>query len=43
MERAGGLRDRMLIYDAGRRDAVDTEIKATIEKVRKNVFPYHGL
>jgi acetoin utilization protein AcuC len=40
---AGGLRDRVLISDAGRRDAVDTEIKATIDRVRQNVFPYHGL
>lgn len=39
----GGLRDRVLISDAGRRGAVDTEIKATIERVKKNVFPYHGL
>jgi len=43
MEWAGGLRDRMLISDAGRRDAVDAEIKATVERVRRNVFPYHGL
>ena len=42
-EWVGGLRDRVLISDAGRRDAVDSEIKATIERVKQKVFPYHGL
>jgi acetoin utilization protein AcuC len=40
---AGGLRDRVLLSDAGRRGVVDVEIDATINLVRKAVFPIHGL
>ncbi|MCK4626561.1 MAG: hypothetical protein KAV00_14675, partial [Phycisphaerae bacterium] len=39
----GGLRDRMLVTDARQRGAVAPEINATIEKVKSNVFPLHGL
>jgi len=42
-EWAGGLRDRMLLSDAGRRSAVDNEIKTTIEKIQATVFPVHGI
>lgn len=42
-EWSGGLRDRILLSDAGRRAAVDTEVNRTIEEVRSRVFPYHGL
>lgn len=40
---AGGMRDRTLISDAGRRTVVDTEIAATVRRVREHVFPLHGL
>lgn len=39
----GGLRDRALISDAGMRGTVDAEVAATLERVRKLVFPIHGL
>ena len=39
----GGLRDRVLLSDAGRRGSVDSEIDATIAKIRKTLFPMHGL
>ena len=42
-EWAGGLRDRMLLSDAGRRNSVDAKIAESIDKVRRNVFPYHHL
>jgi acetoin utilization protein AcuC len=42
-EWTGGLRDRVLLSDAGRRYAVDTEIQATIERVRSMIFPIHGI
>jgi len=40
---AGGLRDRVLLSGGGRRDAIDAEITATIAKIRRLVFPHHGL
>jgi len=40
---AGGLRDRTLISDAGRRENVDREIRAVVKRVRELVFPLHGL
>ena len=39
----GGLRDRQLATTAARRAEVDPAVAETIEKVRKNVFGYHGL
>lgn len=39
----GGLRDRMLLSDAGRRGSVDAEIEATLHAIRTTVFPLHGL
>jgi len=39
----GGLRDRMLLSDAGRRDEVDREISATVARLKAAVFPLHGL
>lgn len=40
---AGGLRDRVLLSDAGRRGAVDAEISATISRIKSTVFPIHGI
>ena len=40
---AGGLRDRARVPDARQRREVDAAVAATIEKVRANVFRYHGL
>jgi acetoin utilization protein AcuC len=40
---AGGLRDRFLLSDAGRRGNVDAEVNATIDRIRARVFPFHGL
>lgn len=42
-EWAGGLRDRTLISDAGRRSLVDAEIDRLIKKIQSNIFPLHGL
>ena len=39
----GGLRDRALISHGGQRQAVDHAIQTTVEKVKRLVFPYHGL
>ncbi len=39
----GGLRDRMLVPDAHRREEIEPAIDATIAAVRKMVFPHHGL
>jgi len=39
----GGLRDRILIISSQQRDAVVPQVDATIETVRANVFPFHGL
>ncbi len=42
-EWSGGLRDRLLLSDAGRRDEVDVEVEATLSRVGSLVFPLHGL
>jgi acetoin utilization protein AcuC len=39
----GGLRDRVLLTDGGRRAAVDAEIDQVIDRIRATVFPIHGL
>ena len=39
----GGLRDRMLLADGGRRSTVDAEVDRVVESVRANLFPLHGL
>ena len=39
----GGLRDRVLLSDAGLRNEVDSSIEATIQKIRGNLFPIHGI
>jgi len=39
----GGLRDRVLISDAGIRDTVDADINRVIHIIREKVFPYHSL
>jgi acetoin utilization protein AcuC len=40
---SGGLRDRPLLSDAGRRHEVDLEIDATLSRVRTLLFPLHGI
>lgn len=42
-EWSGGLRDRELLSDAGRRNEVDAEIDATVRRVRETLFPLHGI
>jgi acetoin utilization protein AcuC len=39
----GGLRDRILAVSSQQRDAVIPAIEATVEAVKANVFPIHGL
>ncbi|MCK5055086.1 MAG: acetoin utilization protein AcuC [Candidatus Aminicenantes bacterium] len=39
----GGLRDRVLITDAGIRDTVDADINRVIAAIRERVFPLHSL
>jgi len=39
----GGLRDRVLISDAGRRDLVDAQVRRTVDRIKALVFPLHGL
>jgi hypothetical protein len=39
----GGLRDRVLLSDAGIRGDVDREVDRVIDRVRAAVFPLHGL
>jgi acetoin utilization protein AcuC len=39
----GGLRDRTLVVSAQQRQMVAPQVEATIEAVKSNVFPYHGL
>jgi len=39
----GGLRDRVLAVSRQQRQAVDSAVSATIEKVKDYVFSYHGL
>ncbi|MFH0981622.1 MAG: acetoin utilization protein AcuC [Planctomycetota bacterium] len=38
-----GLRDRVLLSDAGQRRTVDQDIEATIQKLKTTLFPIHGL
>ena len=42
-EWAGGLRDRVLPVTAEQRAAVEPELRSTIEKIFKTIFPLHGL
>jgi len=42
-EWSGGLRDRTLLTDGGRRGYVDAEIEAMLRRVRSLVFPLHGI
>ncbi|MEI6808937.1 MAG: acetoin utilization protein AcuC [bacterium] len=42
-EWAGGLRDRVLLTDAGRRGDVDTEVRRVIAEIQSKVFPLYGL
>jgi acetoin utilization protein AcuC len=39
----GGLRDGAPVSEAGKRESVDADLDATIRRVRKLVFPLHGL
>jgi len=39
----GGLRDRALVHEDADRARVDAAVNRTIEKVKANVFGYHGL
>ena len=39
----GGLRDRMLAVSESQRETVMPAIDATIEKIKANIFPIHGL
>ena len=39
----GGLRDRVLLANGGRRDSVDAEIAVTVQRLRSTLFPLHGL
>lgn len=40
---AGGLRDRVLLSDAGMRGTVDAEVNATIKRIHSLIFPIHGI
>ena len=42
-EWSGGLRDRVLISHSGQRQAVDVAISATVEAVKRQIFPIHGI
>lgn len=42
-EWTGGLRDRTLLSDAGRRSGVDIEIDAMLRRVRSLLFGFHGI
>ena len=39
----GGLRDRTLVAEPQQKEQVDSAVDAMIEKVKRNVFKYHGL
>jgi acetoin utilization protein AcuC len=39
----GGLRDRTLVVSAQQRQMVTPQVEATIETIKANIFPYHGL
>ena len=40
---SGGLRDRVLLSDAGRREEINAEIAKPVEAVQRDIFPVHGL
>jgi acetoin utilization protein AcuC len=40
---AGGLRDRTLLSEGGRRHEIDLEVKRVVEYLKQNLFPLHGL
>lgn len=40
---SGGLRDRVLVQDPDGSAAVDAEAAAVIERVRRSLFPVHGI
>jgi hypothetical protein len=42
-EWAGGLRDRALVVTEERRQAVEPELRATIDRLTQTVFRHHGL
>jgi len=42
-EWTGGLRDRTLLSDAGRRSGVDIEIDAMLRRARSLLFGFHGI
>lgn len=42
-EWAGGLRDRVLLSDAGKHGEINAEIDHVIATIRSTVFPLHGL
>ncbi len=42
-EWSGGLRDRVLLSDAGDRGAMDRAIAHTVETLEKTLFPIHGI
>jgi acetoin utilization protein AcuC len=39
----GGLKDRRLVPDGKQKAEVDAGVEAAVERVKKKVFPYHGL
>ena len=39
----GGLRDRAMLSHGGRREEVTADIARTMDFIRKNIFPFHGL
>lgn len=39
----GGLRDRALLSDAGRRGAIDAEVHRVVDYIQRHVFPIHKL
>ena len=39
----GGLRDRVLLSDAGRRGEIDGEVTRVIDAIKSTIFPVHGL
>ena len=39
----GGLRDRAIVPASRQRNEVESAVDSVIEKVKANVFPYHGL
>jgi acetoin utilization protein AcuC len=42
-EWAGGLRDRMLLSDAGRRLAIDSEVRQVMASIKASIFPIHKI